>query len=168
MKKSTFNKILKEAISRELSYQKEHNEVLEMLKPLEGKQFNFKTFSTKNLKGFEFEARAGLFHIKGKYSHLIGYRETHGVSVERFKEWDASHSSTSIKRVEKLEAVDKDKVFKIFSQIDKHFTKLRELFGEIDREGLGAYNLPCYYDLLMEISEDNQHVTLSNFHYISK
>lgn len=172
MKKTDFKKVLTNYIKEEEARIKEHEEVLKMLQPLEGKQFNFRTFNKKVLKEFNFVPEYGMFYIKGKTSHLIGYRETPGVNVEQFKDWDACNGRAAKQRIEQIKNLDTDKAFKLFNQIEKHFNKLRELFGDIEREKLGSFNFPPYYDVLKMIKPDNEtsgdQIRMSDFYYIRK
>ena len=172
MKKSEFKKVVTNYIKEEEERIKEHEEVINILKPLEGKQFNFKTFNKKNLKGFKFVSENGMFYIKGKYSHLIGYGKTPGVNVEQFKDWDACNGKAAAERIEKIRSVDIERAFKIFNQIDKRFNELRNLFGDIEIEKLDSFNFPPYYDILRLIKEDKEtssdEIRMSDFYYIRK
>ena len=172
MKKSEFKKVIANYIKDEEKRIREHEEVLNMLQPLEGKQFNFRTFNEKNLKGFKFIPEYGMFYIKGDYSHLIGYRETPCVNIEQFKEWDACNGRAAAERIEKIRSTDIERAFKIFNRIDKRFNELRELFGDIEREKLGSFNFPPYYEILKLIKEDKEtssdQIRMSDFYYIRK
>lgn len=143
MKKSEFKSVIDSYIISEQESISEHNAIKEMLKPLEGKQFNHRTFSEKNLNGFKFESKYGMFHIKGKkFEHLIGYDSDECVSVEKFEKYDACCGSAAENRIKQIENTDFEKAFKIFNDIDKHFNLLRKLFGDLEREKLESFLFP--------------------------
>ena len=172
MKKSEFKKVITNYIKTEEARIKEDEEIFEMLQPLEGKQFNFKTFNQKNLKGFIFSSDKGQFHIKGKFNHLIGYKQTPGVDAEKFRDLDRCNGSAAKERIEKIRSTDIERAFKIFNQIDKRLNEIRNLFGDIESEGLSSFYFPVYYDILNLIKKDKEtrsdQIKMSDFYYIRK
>lgn len=170
----TIKTLIKEAIKREESYISEHNEILELLTPLDGKDINKRTLNSKRLgEKFKFRFQYGMFHIDGKYSHLIGYRENPTINIEQFKKYDACHGSAAEGRINKLKNIDVAKLEKISRKIDKHFNAIRETFGEIESNKLDSFNNPIYYDMLRNIYKDEDNnsyskIKLSDFHFIKK
>ena len=177
MRKTEFKNILSSYIEREEKYQAEHNEIIEIFKPLVMKPINKRTLNQKVLGDkFKFVERYGMFYIIGEYQHLIGYKGSEDIiSIDKiegvsrgFKELDACHGYASVNRVEQAINIDFDKAFKIFNEIDKAFKKLQTLFGDIEREKLGSFHFPPYYEILKSISPNEDHIKLYNFYYLRK
>ena len=188
MKKSDVEKIIQDAINANLETIKEHDQIKAILKPLQGKPINGQTLNSKRLAAFEnengfpfrFVSEYSMFYIKGKFTHLIGYKTSENTiqikSVEGesrgFEYFDSCNGSAAIERINKLKSLDIDKVTSIFSKIDYHFNRLRELFGDIEREKLGSFENPIYYNLLQFIYPENQknrnEVDLFKFYFIRK
>lgn len=168
----TIKTLVKEQINLEKSYINEHKEIVKMLKPLEGKQFNFRTFTAKNLKGFKFTSKYGMFYISGKYEHLIGYRENPSVNIENFKKFDACYGSAAEERINKLLNLDVKELQKISNKINKSFNELRYLFNDLEIENFDSYNNPIYYNMLRNIyageKSQRQEIELHKFYYIKK
>lgn len=154
MKKSTFLKIVTAQIETEKSYILEHEEIKEILKPLEGETFTHKNLNVKRLKNLRFSQEYGMYYIIGKYSHLVGYNTNPIINIENFEKFDACHGSAAIERIEKLNSMDKEKFFKIFNEIEKTFKKLRLLFGSVETEKFGSYHNPIYYNVINTMFED--------------
>lgn len=154
MKKSTFLKIVKDQIELEKSYILEHEEIKEILKPLEGETFTHKNLNAKRLKNLQFIQEYGMHYIKGKYSHLIGYNTNPIINIENFEKLDACHGSAAVERIKRLQTMDKEKFFKMFNEIEKTFKKLRFLFGAVETEKFGSYHNPIYYNVINTMFED--------------
>jgi hypothetical protein len=169
--KKKLQKIIQDAIVQEESYVMEHNEVLEILKPLNGMALNGRTLNQKRLgEKFRFVYQYGMFHIEGKNSHLIGYDSTPTIDVEKFKEWDACNGSAALNRIEQLKNINVETAAKVFGAIEKHYELLKFLFGELEREKLGSYHFPAYYDVLRAIQggDSDKYVKLNDFYYLRK
>jgi uncharacterized protein YecA (UPF0149 family) len=169
----TIKTLVKEQIDQEQDYINEHKKVLEVLKPLEGKQFNLRTFNKKALQGFKFESKYGMFHLMGKYQHLIGYRETDGVNCEAFEKFDSCHWAGALERIEKLKVLDVKELQKKANAIKKHFNELRFLFGDLEKQNFGSYHNPVYYEMLRQIYDGDgttsqSEIELHKFYYIKK
>lgn len=180
-----FESILESDIKEEQEYIAEHEAIKEILKPLVGKPINGRTLNKSKLNGFVFDNRYGMYHINGKFNHLIGYENSSGygnnedlIAIEKsegsrgFEYFDACHGSAAQERINKINNIDKDKAFELFSQIETHFNKIRELFGEIENKNLGSYGFPTYYSVLKTIYDDTDkgynNLKLSDFYYIRK
>lgn len=167
--KKSIEKLVQAQIETEQSYIEEHEQIAEILKKVEGKQFNGHALNKRTLgDSLTFRSQYGMFHIDGKYSHLIGYHSTPAIDVEKFREWDACHGSAAKERIEKLRNIDKDALLRTFRAIEKHYEALRAAFGEVEREDLGSYHNPIYYDLLRLIHSDDKHLRLTDFYYLRK
>lgn len=182
--KEKFNEILEAYIKQEQEYINEHNAIREILKPLVGKPINGRTLNQKKLNGFKFDDRYGMYHIEGKFSHLIGYQNSSGyghsenlIAIEKsegsrgFEYFDACHGEAAEKRIEQIKSLDKDKSFNLFSQIENHFNSLRKLFGEVENQNLGSYGFPAYYNVLRSIYNEDENNNynkpkLSDFYFI--
>jgi hypothetical protein len=154
MKKSTFLKIVTAQIETEKSYILEHEEIKEILKPLEGEVFTHKILNVKRLKNLRFSQEYGMYCIIGKYSHLVGYNTNPIINIENFEKFDACHGYAAAERIEKLNTMNKDEFFKLFNEIEKTFKKLRLLFGAVETEKFGAYHNPIYYSVINTMFED--------------
>ena len=181
MKKSDVNIIIENYIQQESEYIKEHNKIIDILKPLEGKTINGQTLNKKRLNGFKFKHEYSMFYIVGKFEHLIGYSTENIISIEPiegvtrgFKHFDACYGSAAENRIKQTQNLDIDKVVKVFGAIEKNFNVLRELFGDIEREKLGSFNNPVYYRLLDSIFDHEKekgsytNIRLTDFYYIRK
>lgn len=171
--KATIKRLAKESIAREETYIKEHNEVLEILKPLEGKPINGRTLNAKRLGKFKLKTQYGMYHICGNQDHLIGYVSSSNlINIELFEKWDACNGSAAQERIEKIKRLDLDEFAKIGKKISKAFNELRFLFGDLDTKKLDSYNNPIYYDMLKSIFDENDgrsdEIQLHKFHYIRK
>lgn len=167
----TINKLIKEGIKREESYLKEHNEILDILKPLEGKPFTHKSLNKSRLKGFKFISTYGMYYIEGLYSHLIGYKSSNYISIDNFKRYDICHGEAAKKRIEQLKNIDSVKLQKILNKISENFNELRFLFSDIEELKLGSFNNPIYYDMLRNIyntENKKSSIELNKFYYIRK
>jgi len=176
MKKSEFLKAVKTYVEEEKAAIAEHKAIAEMLKPLVGKPINGKTLNSKVLGEFTFGGRYSMYHVKGPlHEHLIGYSSYPFVSLEPiegkttgFYEMDACSGRAAEERIKQIENTDLDKAFKIFSEIDKSIQKVRTLFGDLERERLGSYHFPPYYDVLRLVDLDEKQIQLTNFYYTRK
>lgn len=179
-----FDEILEAYIKQGQEYIDEHEAIKEILKPLVGKPINGRTLNEKRLNGLKFDSRHGMFHIEGKFSHLIGYQNSFGyghhedlIAIEKsegsrgFEYFDACHGSAAKERIEQIQSLDREKAFNLFSQVESHFNSLRQLFGQIENENLGSYGFPAYYDVLRAIYNDDDNnnfnkLKLSDFYFI--
>lgn len=185
--KATILSLISEQIAQELATIKEHEQIASILAPLEGKPINGQTLNKKRLSAFDvengytftFEGNYGLYHIKGKFGHLIGYAENPFIILSDSEEYgkrgfgyfDNCYFGAAKKRIEQLQSIDIDKMVLIFSGIRDNFENLRVLFGDVERNKLGSYNNPIYYDILRSIfsGDKNAHeLQLSDFYYIRK
>jgi hypothetical protein len=185
MTKQKFDAILTAYIEQEQDYIKEHEQIKDILKPLEGKPINGRTLNDKRLNGFKFVNQYGMFHIYGKYSHLIGYENSEntisvdgrdagvdetGLTIPKhrgFKYMDACNGSAAQERIDKIKAIDHAKAFDVFQKIETHFNELRRLFGTVENEGLGSFDFPAYYSVLSQIYEPkNGDLKLTDFYFI--
>ena len=171
----TIKKMIKEHLAKNECDLSSHTEVLEMLKKVEGKQFNFRTFSKKILTDkFEFNSSHGQFHIfnkTDKQNHLIGYHNQPVVDSSKFYNLDCCYSKGSEERIEKLKNVDVKKLMKVQKLLSKHFNAIRDLFGAMDSQKLDGFDNPVYHDLLKSIfdhekGDSRNNVKLYEFHYI--
>jgi len=164
-------KLIKNQIELEKSYISEHEEIFLILKKLNGRQFNLRSFSKKNLKGFSFLSQYGMFYLEGQYKHLIGYRESECVSSDKFRDHDSCHGSAAIERIENLKNLDVDLTVKIFGKIKRSFNELCFLFGDLDSMNLDSVDNPIYYQILELIQEKpkfNSDLKLLDFYTIRK
>ena len=185
--KTTVLRLIDEHIAQELATIKEHEQIAGILAPLEGKPINGQTLNKKRLSAFEvengysftFEWRYGLYHIKGKFEHLIGYAENPVIILSDSEEYgkrgfgyfDNCYFGAAKQRIKALQDIDVEKMVVVFSGIRDSFENLRVLFGDLERNKLGSYNNPIYYDLLRCIHDDdknNQGVKLSSFYFLRK
>ena len=149
--KREVNKIIKEYIEREEREIKEHNEIKGILVEFEGKPINRVTFNEKRLKGYKLKVKHGMFHIKGEFNHLIGFDSSPFVNSEKFEDWDACNGSAAQERIERIKSADMEKVLKIFGQIKRNYDALCKAFGDVEREDLGSFYFPVYYEILRAI-----------------
>tara|TARA_R110002049_G_scaffold225946_1_gene397889 strand:- start:1376 stop:1924 length:549 start_codon:yes stop_codon:yes gene_type:complete len=171
----TVNKMIKEHLAKNECDLNSHLEVLEILKSVEGKQFNFRTFSKKVLPDkFEFNSSHGQFHIFNKIdkqNHLIGYHDQNGVDSSKFYNLDCCYSKGSEERIEKLKNLDIKKLIRAQKLLSKNFNAIRDLFGAMDSQKLDSFDNPIYHDLLKSIfdhesSNNRDNIKLYEFHYI--
>lgn len=170
--KTTVKQLIKEHIAQEVDYIREHKEILEILKPLDGKPINGRTLNDKRLNGYTFKPQYGMFYIVGKYEHLIGYSSSPTIDTEKFKDWDACNGSAAEKRIEQLKNMDVKEFERIAKKIDKAFNELRYLFGDLENKNLGSFHNPVYYETLKSIFDENEgqsnEIQLYKFYYIRK
>lgn len=185
--KTTVLELIKNQISQENDYIREHEQIKAILKPLEGKTINGVTLSKKRLSTFDVDngytyklvVKYGMFHIEGKYSHLIGYDSEPVIHVNKvgdisrgFEYFDGCHGSAAQERIKQLESINIDMLVNIFSQIKDNFDNICTLFGDIERNHLGSFYNPIYYNLLRSIKPDESKsgdkLRLSDFYYIRK
>ena len=167
MNKKEFKKVISDYIETENVGINDHKAIKAILVGCEGKPFNHKTFNEKNLNGFTFKEQFGMYYIcSGIYDHLVGYRGEL-IDSERFEYLDNCCGNAAIERITAIEKTDLDKAFKLFNEIDKTFNKLRELFGDLEREKLGSFNFPPYYSVLRSIYEGN-YFKITDFYHIRK
>lgn len=174
MTKSQFNTIIDEYIRQESEYIKEHEAIKEILTPLEGKPIDGRTLNPKRLGDFKFKTQYGMHHICGKFEHLIGYVDSENLIAineteysRGFKYFDACNGDAAKKRIEQVKSTDKEKALKIFNKVEHHFNGLRKAFGDIERETLGSFDFPVYYELLRAIYNGTE-IKLTNFYFIRK
>lgn len=183
MNYAKFNKVINDYIVQEEQYIKEHEEVKAILKEVEGKPINAQVLNKKRLGDFRLDTRYGMYHIEGKNSHLIGYQNSkeNTIQIEKteshrgFIYLDACNGIGAQERIKQLNALNKQEAFKLFNAIDKHFNKLRVLFGDVERKNLGGFHFPAYYSVLENIFNDkdnnnniNTSIQLHNFYFIRK
>lgn len=183
---TTIKKIIEESINKEMDYIREHNQITAILKPLEGLSISGRILNKKRLSAFEidngypftFYLQYGMFYIKGKYEHLIGYDSEPIIYLDKidgvtrgFKYFDACHGSAAQNRIKQLTSIDIDKAVEIFSRIKENFENLRALFGDVERLNLGSFENPAYYSILRSIYDDKEErykIRLSDFYFIRK
>ena len=170
--KTIIERLIKEGISQEEDYIREHNLISDILRPLDGKPINGRTLNDKRLNGLEFRSEYSMYYINGKYSHLIGYNTDPVVKADKFEDFDICHGSAAKERIEQLQNINVDLLVSVFSEIQEHFEKLRVLFGDIERKHIGSFYNPIYYDILRAIKPDKEprhtDLRLSDFYYIRK
>ena len=170
--KTRIEQLIKSQIELENSYLTEHKQIAEILSRNDGKVINGKTLNAKQLNGLTFKKQYGMFYICGKYEHLIGYDSDPVIKADKFRDFDSCHSNGAEGRIKQLESIDINKVADIFGQIETHFNKLRELFGDLERNNLGSFYYPAYYETLKLIfdpkSDRYGKISLSDFYYIKK
>jgi hypothetical protein len=167
MKRKEFDDVVNNYISKEMKLIDEHEKIKEILEKCKGKQFNFRTFNEKTLNGFKFKAYCSMFYICKDIDHLIGYASTDGVDPELFEELDSCCGNAAKARIASIKKMDMSRVFKLYSSIDFHFNELRTLFGDIERERLGSFYFPPYYDMLSHINADEESLTvLRNIYHL--
>ena len=170
----TINKMIKESLAKNQCDLDSHNEVLVILKTVEGKQFNFRTFSKKVLDHrFEFTSVHGNFYLvnlQHGQNHLIGYYNSEGVDSSKFYQLDIAYSEGSEERIKKLNSIDVKKLVKFQKLLDKHFNAIRDLFGEVDIQNLDSFHNPVYYEILRSVYDDDtrnsRHIKLSDFYHV--
>lgn len=172
--------IIENYIAREQNAINEHDQITAILKTVEGKDISGKTLNKKLLGDtLQFKYENGMFYIIGKYRHLIGYSggkesviAVNNTDYSRgFEYFDSCQGNAARERINQLNNMDYGAVAKLFNEIEKTFNKLRTLFGDIERQKLGSYNNPVYYDLLRSIYNpegQNIDIKLSDFYFIRK
>ena len=86
-------------------------------------------------------------------------------------ECDNCYYGAAKERIKQLQNIDVEKMVVIFSGIRDNFENLRVLFGDLERNKLGSYNNPIYYDILRSIFSGDQkahELKLDDFYYIRK
>jgi len=173
-----FDSILSDYISNETEYINEHDAIKAILQPLEGKPIDGRTLNKKVLGDFKFTHEYSMYYITGKHQHLIGYSSSENrIAIDKtdysrgFDYFDNCHGNAARERIAQIKALDKEKAKALFCQIESHFNALRQLFGDVEREKLGSYHFPAYYDVLRAIYSDEKerdNVKLTDFYYIRK
>jgi hypothetical protein len=167
--------ILDNYVNQEMEYIAEHDKIRAILLPLVGKPIDGRSLNKKVLGEFKFVPQYGMYYIKGKFEHLIGYQNSENlIAVEKtdysrgFEYFDNCHGGAARERIKQIETTNKDKVLKIYGEIEQHFNALRTLFGRIEDEKLGSYHFPAYYDLLNSIykEENSSDLKLTDFYFI--
>jgi hypothetical protein len=177
MKKSQYNQILDSYISGELEGIREHEEIVQILLPLEGKQISGRVLNPSKLGKYTFKAQFGMFYICGQIEHLIGYEGGNESTIQvnetpthrGFEYLDNCSGNAARERVKQIEAL-REKGYKHFFKVFKAFEALRLAFGDLEREGLSSYRFPAYYDILGAIQGETNPMgaKLSDFYYIKK
>jgi hypothetical protein len=184
--KTIIENIISEQIAQEMDYVREYEQIKAILQPLEGQAISGRVLNKKKLSAFEndngyvytFCPQFGMFYIKGKYEHLIGYDSEPVIYIDKvegttrgFKYFDACHGSAALARVDQLKTIDVDKMALIFGQIKESFDNIRACFGNIERANLGSFHNPVYYNVLRSIYHDKENrykIKLSDFYFIRK
>jgi hypothetical protein len=183
--KTTILKLIDDQINQESDYIKEHEQIKCILRPLEGKTISgsvlnkhrLSAFDNDNGYTFKFVPRYGMFHIKGKYEHLIGYDSEPIITIDKndnsrgFVYFDACHGTAAKERINQLKNINIDLMVKLFSGIKESFENLCVLFGDIERNNLGPFHNPIYYNILRAIKPDkdtHSDIKLSKFYYLRK
>jgi len=175
-----FDAILTAYIEQEHDYIREHEQVKEILKPLEGKPINGRTLNEKRLNGLKYVQEYSMHYIKGKYTHLIGYVSSgYGhediISIEKneatghrgFEYLDACNGRAAQERINNVKAADHEKAYKVFKAIETNFNELRRLFAQVENDGFGSFDFPAYYNVLSSIYEPkNGDLKLTDFYFI--
>lgn len=174
-----FDSVLTAYIEQEQDYINEHNQIRDILLPLVGKPIDGRTLNEKRLNGFKLVPQYGMYYIKGKYKHLIGYQNSENlIAVEKtnysrgFDYFDNCSGGAAAERIKQIEAANKDKAFELFSSIEQNFNELRRLFSEVEDKNFGSYHFPAYYEVLKTIyKEENSNgrgLKLTDFYFIRK
>lgn len=175
-----FDSILQNYIDQEQDYINEHEQIKNILLPLEGKNIDGRTLNKKVLGDFKFINKYGMYYVVGKYEHLIGYSNSRENTIavnenathRGFEYLDACHGKAAKERIKKIQLTDKKKALELFSKIEHHFNSLRQLFGQVENEKLGSYDFPVYYDVLGSIfpneDKNNTSIKLTDFYFIRK
>jgi len=185
--KTTIKKLIQEQIELEQSYINEHEQIKAILKPLEGQTISGRVLNKHRLSAFDidngytfnFVPQYGMFYIKGKYEHLIGHDSEPVIMIDKtdgitrgFSYFDGCHGYAAQERINQLKNLDVDKLAKIAAGIKKNFENLCVLFGDLEREHLGSYYNPIYYNILRAIKPDENKpgdkLKLSDFYFIRK
>lgn len=175
--KARIENIISNYIANEMECITEHDEIRAILTPLEGKLITGTVLNAKRLGKYKLIRQYGMFYLRGKFEHLIGYDTEPIISIGEndksrgFEYFDICHGSAARERIAQLQNMDINKAVKIFSKIESNFNALCELFGDIEREKLGSFNNPIYYDILRNIHKDPENgrgIKLSDFYFIRK
>jgi len=184
--KTTILNLIDEQIKQESDYIREHEQIKCILTPLAGKTISgsvlnkhrLSAFDNDNGYTFKFVYKYGMFHIKGKYEHLIGYDSEPIITIDKndnsrgFVYFDACHGTAAKERINQLKNINIDLMVKVFSGIKENFETLCTLFGDIERNNLGSFHNPIYYNILRAIKPDESKigdkVRLSDFYYLRK
>lgn len=173
-----FDEILEAEIAQEKADIAEHDEIKAIILPLVGKLINGQTLNKKRLGDkFSFITKYQMYYIKGeRHEHLIGYVNSENIiavdpipNVSRgFEYLDACCGRAARERIAQIEAIDRDKAFKLFQSIAKHFNELRYLFGDIENQKFGSFYFPAYYRVLYSImpKESDKNIKLTDFYFI--
>jgi hypothetical protein len=184
--KTTILKLIDDQINQESDYIKEHEQIKCILRPLEGKTISgsvlnkhrLSAFDNDNGYTFKFVPQYGMYYIKGKYEHLIGYDSEPIITIDKndnsrgFVYFDACHGTAAKERINQLKNINIDLMVKLFSGIKESFENLCVLFGDIERNNLGSFHNPIYYNILRAIKPDESKsydkIKLSDFYFIRK
>jgi hypothetical protein len=170
-------KTIAQCIAENIAYEKEsiaeHEAIKSILSELVGKPFDRRTFSTKRLQGFEFVAQYSMFYIKGKREHLIGDNSSPFVNVDEFVRFDACNGSAAQERINKMQALNVERLQEIQESIAQSFENIKAQFLCLEREKFDSYSNPVYYDMLRAIHNEetstySSRIVLSDFFYIAK
>lgn len=184
--KTQIEQLIKDQINQENDYIREHEQIKSILIPLAGQPITGRVLNKKRLSSFDndngytfnFVFKYGMFHIEGKYSHLIGYESEPIIAIDKndnsrgFNYFDACYGSAARERIEQLKKLDVDKFVSILEQINISFENICTMFGDLERNHLGSFYNPVYYSALNLIKSDNDpkhtDIKLTNFYYLRK
>lgn len=169
----TLRELIESDIAREERAVKEHETILAMLTDVNGKDINGRTFTPKRLNGFAFEIKASsMYHIKGEFSHLIGYNSSPVVDIAAFERYDSCHAQAARERIAQNKALlspEKfNEVITLLTTFEATYIKLKEQFKALESAKVEAYHFPIFYEVLNLIQpdkEERQKINLTNLRY---
>jgi hypothetical protein len=176
MTKAQFIKILKNYIASEQDFVNEHEKVKAILLPLVGKDINGKVLNAKVLNGYKFKPEFSMYHIEGKYSHLIGYQSSENtIQVEPtennrgFNYFDGCHGHAAIARIKTVEAVLNDTTklndaYKAFNAVDKAYNALKSAVIYLEDAKLDSYHFAPHYEILSTLQPSDKERKDLNLH----
>lgn len=150
-----------------------HNAVYEFLKTIDGKPLNNVTFGKKaRAAGFSLNHSVArmvevINHNSG-FKHLVynSYSLPHVVDADFFHDLknngvdyklDAANYSGAIARIEKMKALDIERLTEILTDLENHWRGLMVCFQALDNEKFCSFYNQAFYDLLRVIYERPNH-----------
>lgn len=152
---------------------KEHEEIIEMLRPLEGKPWNRRTLNEKRLGKFTLRERNDMYYIVGEHEHFAAHTGNRFsddvIDIETFRENDVACGRAAKERIQKIENADIDRIVDLFQQIHKHWGAIIDVLKVMDKEKIDSYHFPAFYAVCKLIEpEHEQHPTVQDFSFIAK
>lgn len=151
-----------------------HNRVKELIATVEGKPANKITFSAKKLgENFNFwndRVSHQITDCKSGLNHSVAYLGCE-LSVAGFVALDAPYGNGAIDRLEKLQKLDVEKLYKVFSIIQKNLYVVFEAFADIESLNLDSFNNPIYYQIFDCIYKEDTYsydIGAYKLHYSAK
>lgn len=169
MKTIDIKKIIAANISNEQIGIEEHRQIIEYLKPYEGKTINGNIFK-KLPEHMRFVAQFGMFYIKFKktgHEHLIGYNSYPVVNINTdngngkgIEYFDRCYGNAAIERVKWLNDLTANsenfnRFCALFINIDKAYKNLDKFVSEAKKGEFSSYKNPVYYTLMRSIFPDH-------------